>query len=65
MALWAMDFAKEERATIAELRGEATELMSSVGLSERIGAGGDGVAGEDLKGFGGGEPVRSDAEFGG
>lgn len=39
--------------------------MSGVGLGERFGAGGDSIAGEDGEGFGGGEPVGVDAEFGG
>ncbi len=37
------DFAEQERAAVAELWREATELVASVGLRDRLGTVGDGV----------------------
>ena len=41
------DLAEEHRAAVAELRREAAKLMPGVGLRDRLGALGHGVAGEE------------------
>ncbi len=65
MDVFACDLTEEDGAAVAELRGEAAELVAGVGHGEWFGSFGNGVSGEDGEAFGRAEESGIKSEFAG